>query len=170
MTNARLPFETIERMARERSWSSLADNGCGTSRVDPAIHRRPVTDDEAALLIRCFGPDDCFGLAWTLLHLIETAPGRLPLKAEPSPAENEWVRRLWDRAHGSTWRVATLPRSGMPACVRSTATQSMILCDTAPVPSISHVHTPMRIDPEHQPTTPRVPSAGPCGSSLGRSR
>ena len=22
-----------------------------------------------------FGPDECFGLAWSILHLIETAPG-----------------------------------------------------------------------------------------------
>ena len=35
----------------------------------------PVTDEEACALVKLFGPDDCFGLAWTLLHLIETAPG-----------------------------------------------------------------------------------------------
>lgn len=32
---------------------------------------RPISDDEARMLIRLFGPDDCFGLAWTLLHIIE---------------------------------------------------------------------------------------------------
>ena len=36
---------------------------------------RPITDDEARALSKLFGPDECFGLAWTLLHLIETAPG-----------------------------------------------------------------------------------------------
>ncbi|MEU0382903.1 hypothetical protein [Streptomyces chartreusis] len=36
---------------------------------------KPVTDDEAQALATLFGPDNCFGLAWTLLHLIETAPG-----------------------------------------------------------------------------------------------
>ena len=38
----------------------------------------PVSDEEAALLIRLFGPDDCYGLAWTLLHLIESAPSGPP--------------------------------------------------------------------------------------------
>ncbi len=34
----------------------------------------PVTDEEAQLLATAFGDDNCYGLAWTLLHLIETAP------------------------------------------------------------------------------------------------
>lgn len=60
---------------------------------------RPVSDDEAALLVGMFGPDDCYGLAWALLHLIESAPGGIPVKSEPSPSDNEWVRLLWDRSH-----------------------------------------------------------------------
>ena len=59
----------------------------------------PVSDEEAAVLLRCFGPDDCFGLAWTLLHLIETAPGGIPIKAAPSAQDNEWIQRLWHRSH-----------------------------------------------------------------------
>ncbi|MEW2131960.1 hypothetical protein [Streptomyces sp. NPDC005435] len=35
---------------------------------------RPVTDEEAHALADCFGDDECFGVAWSLLHLIETAP------------------------------------------------------------------------------------------------
>ena len=35
----------------------------------------PVSDAEARSLVHLFGPDECYGLAWTLLHLIETAPG-----------------------------------------------------------------------------------------------
>ena len=35
---------------------------------------KPVTDEEAKLLTGLFGVDGCFGLGWTLLHLIETAP------------------------------------------------------------------------------------------------
>jgi len=31
----------------------------------------PVTGEEAMTLLSCFGPDEAFGLAWTLLHLIE---------------------------------------------------------------------------------------------------
>jgi hypothetical protein len=37
----------------------------------------PVSDAEAEVLIDLFPPhrDDCYGLAWTLVHLVETAPG-----------------------------------------------------------------------------------------------
>jgi hypothetical protein len=58
----------------------------------------PVTTAEAKTLMTLFGPDECFGLAWTLLHLIESAP-ELPLDARPPPNANEWVLRLWDSAH-----------------------------------------------------------------------
>lgn len=61
--------------------------------------KRPVTDEEAALLLGSFGPDDCYGLAWTLLHLIESAPSGIPLKHKPSLSDNEWLCRLWDRSH-----------------------------------------------------------------------
>src|SRR6476646_4771468 len=61
--------------------------------------QQPVSDEEAALLIGMFGPDDCYGGAWTLLHLIESAPGGVPLKSEPSATDNEWLRRLWARSH-----------------------------------------------------------------------
>jgi hypothetical protein len=58
----------------------------------------PVTDEEAAALLLLFGPDDCFGLAWTLLHLIESSPG-WPLFAvcQQAPA-TEWRERLLRRA------------------------------------------------------------------------
>jgi len=59
----------------------------------------PLTIEEAAMLMRCFGPDDCFGLAWTLVHLIESAP-ECPLSEPPTQDANEWVRRLWTRANG----------------------------------------------------------------------
>lgn len=51
------------------------------ARHQQALHaiERPVTDEEARELLKLFGPDGCFGLAWSLLHLIETAPG-WPLK------------------------------------------------------------------------------------------
>lgn len=58
--------------------------------------QRPVTEDEAVALIGCFGPDGCFGLAWTLLHLIETAPDT-PVHFKPQEPSNEWVRQLWER-------------------------------------------------------------------------
>ncbi len=54
----------------------------------------PITDEEACALVTLFGPDDSsFGLAWTLLHLIETAPG-WPLEDCLSGRDNEWIRRL----------------------------------------------------------------------------
>jgi hypothetical protein len=55
---------------------------------------RPVTTEEAAFLMQAFGPDDCFGLAWSLLHLIETAP-ESPLREAPPDDASEWVQRLW---------------------------------------------------------------------------
>ena len=59
----------------------------------------PVTRDEAVALLSCFGPDEAFGLAWTLLHLIETGPRDFPLVSNPEATENEWVRRLRERRH-----------------------------------------------------------------------
>ena len=60
---------------------------------------RPVSDEEAALLVNCFGPDDCYGLAWSLLHLVESAPSGIPLRTQPAADENEWLQRLWARSH-----------------------------------------------------------------------
>lgn len=57
---------------------------------------RPVSDDEAKLLVTVFGDDDAFGLAWALLHLIETAP-HTPIDSPPEEAANEWIRRIWSR-------------------------------------------------------------------------
>ena len=74
--------------------ATLARHQGHLSRIKP-----PVSDEEAALLIGMFGPDDCNGAAWTLLHLIESAPGGVPLESEPSASDNEWLRRLWARSH-----------------------------------------------------------------------
>ncbi|GGZ29565.1 hypothetical protein GCM10010365_57400 [Streptomyces poonensis] len=57
----------------------------------------PVTEEEAQALVSCFGPDDCYGVAWTLLHLIETGPDPV-LTTDPGPKANEWHQRLHDRA------------------------------------------------------------------------
>jgi hypothetical protein len=63
----------------------------------------PVTDEEARILATLFGPDESFGLAWTLLHLIESAPG-WPLadlleQNDEDKNENEWRARLRRRAY-----------------------------------------------------------------------
>lgn len=55
----------------------------------------PVSQDEAEALIACFGPDECYGLAWSLLHLIETAP-RLPEMNESVLSGSEWLRLVWN--------------------------------------------------------------------------
>ena len=57
---------------------------------------KPLTDEEARSLACLFGPDECFGLAWTLLHLVEAAPG-WPLR-DCLVSDGEWTRRLRDRA------------------------------------------------------------------------
>ncbi len=59
----------------------------------------PISNDGARALVKLFGPDDAFGLAWTLLHLIETAPG-WPLADVLDQVGNEWIDRLKQRAQG----------------------------------------------------------------------
>ena len=63
----------------------------------------PLTDEEARLLVPLFGTGDCFGLAWTLLHLIESAPSPA-IDSPPSSSDNEWIRRLWSRAQNQAAR------------------------------------------------------------------
>ncbi|MDO9029910.1 MAG: hypothetical protein Q7V09_05710 [Hydrogenophaga sp.] len=64
---------------------------------------KPVSDDEARALVKVFGPDDCFGLAWSLLHLIETAPG-WPIKIAIVDANPLWADELKDRCvRGGVW-------------------------------------------------------------------
>ncbi|WNO70358.1 hypothetical protein [Streptomyces sp. AM8-1-1] len=75
---------------------------------------KPVTGDEARALLACFGPDDCYGVAWTLLHLIETGPNPV-LTTAPEPGGNEWRQRLYDRAE-------FLLTPGCTACVSADVT------------------------------------------------
>ncbi len=58
---------------------------------------KPVTNEEACALVTLFGPDECFGGAWALVHLIESAPG-WPIKECLKDDQNEWVRNLKERA------------------------------------------------------------------------
>ena len=66
----------------------------------------PVSDEEARALTGVFGVDGCFGLGWTLLHLIETAPN-WPPKEGLENVGNEWIQMLKDRAE--RWRDAGYP-------------------------------------------------------------
>ena len=82
------------------------DSGRLLEEIGNDLHKitRPVTRDEAKLLMNAFGPDNCFGLAWTLVHLIESAPGGSIVEEEPPPDANEWVRHLWIAAeNGRRW-------------------------------------------------------------------
>lgn len=58
---------------------------------------KPVSDSEAMAMVGIFGSDSCFGLAWSILHLIESAPG-WPLVDCLSNLNNEWVLSLRDRS------------------------------------------------------------------------
>lgn len=60
----------------------------------------PVSDDEAQALTECFGPDNCYGLSWTLLHLIETAPDAQNARY-PRNVENPWVQLLGSRVEAA---------------------------------------------------------------------
>ncbi len=64
-------------------------------RIEP-----PVTGEEAMALLGGFGPDDCYGLAWTLLHLIETSPGAQTAEY-PADSDNQWVQLLRRRVENA---------------------------------------------------------------------
>ena len=57
----------------------------------------PLSKEEAVALLSVFGQDGCFGLAWSLLHLIETAPG-WPYPEARLGAANPWVKSMLERA------------------------------------------------------------------------
>lgn len=53
----------------------------------------PINDEEAVILCGLFGPDDGYGLAWTLLHTVETAPSWF-IEEAVTRAPTEWSDRL----------------------------------------------------------------------------
>jgi len=59
--------------------------------------KKPATDVEACVLVQIFGPDECYGLAWALVHFIESAPN-WPIERCLQNEENEWVKTLRQRA------------------------------------------------------------------------
>lgn len=58
---------------------------------------KPVTDEEARVLVKLLGHDGCYGLASAIMHLIESAPG-WPLEDCLQNSNNEWVVELRNRA------------------------------------------------------------------------
>ena len=83
-------------MPSELDDSEAGDAAFGELEQSLRAVRWPVSDEEARLLAQEFGEDECFGLAWRLLQLVETAPTPVP-SVEPAGTANEWVRLLWQR-------------------------------------------------------------------------
>ena len=80
----------------------LPDRDASEEEIDRRVDQleaiaAPVTREEAKALVACFGPDDCYGVAGTLLHLIETGPNPV-LTGDPGSEANEWHQRLYARA------------------------------------------------------------------------
>ncbi|MFV5536604.1 hypothetical protein VXQ47_17805 [Acinetobacter pittii] len=59
--------------------------------------KEPITDEEAKALCTLFGPDDYFGLAQTLMGIIETAPS-WPIRELFQNNDNMWVKLLENRS------------------------------------------------------------------------
>jgi hypothetical protein len=55
----------------------------------------PLSDDEAEALTALFPAkeDECYGLAWVLVHLVETAP-HWPLEHCLKDRDNPWIVRF----------------------------------------------------------------------------
>ena len=58
---------------------------------------RPVSNEEARALVSLFGTDGCFGLASSIVHLVETAPG-WPLEDCLLNTQSLWVTELRERS------------------------------------------------------------------------
>jgi len=76
--------------------------------------RKPLTLEEAVALSHLLGPDNCFGLAWTVVHLIESAP-KWSIEHVPN-GDSPWLSilrtRLQNSKGASTWTPWRLtPRS-----------------------------------------------------------
>ncbi|MEV5787617.1 hypothetical protein AB0L42_42705 [Streptomyces sp. NPDC052287] len=80
----------------------LPDSDADEEEIDRRVNQLEaisarVTADEAHALAACFGSDDCYGVAWSLLHLIETSPGPVPPVTLPGADATEWHHTLWNR-------------------------------------------------------------------------
>jgi hypothetical protein len=70
----------------------------------------PITDEEAMALVACFGSDDFFGLAFSIRHLVETAPS-WPIW-EVLTGECPWVEDLVARARNSGYEPPVIDEEG----------------------------------------------------------
>jgi hypothetical protein len=98
MRNVRKEILELEEMGTLplESTNDLVLIGAYQNRLHSII--KPITDDEARILVTLFdcSDDGCFGLADTMLHLIETAPN-WPLKDCLINNESYWVLLMKER-------------------------------------------------------------------------
>lgn len=83
--------EAIERLARLGPIPGESDDEAAIEEWEALLLglSKPVTDAEAEALVKIFPPDSAYGLGFTLLHLVESAPSWSPLIAERID-EGEW--------------------------------------------------------------------------------
>jgi hypothetical protein len=92
MSNGRIIEQLLELGPLPREDEASVDEVRVYQELLHAIEK-PVSDNDARKLVTLFGDGDLFGLAWTLLHLIESAPG-WPLTDCLNDTSNEWIRLL----------------------------------------------------------------------------
>jgi hypothetical protein len=83
----------------------LPPSSSGAQRINDwqeAVERvkPPLTDEEAEALTSLFpaNEDECYGLAWVLVHLVESAPN-WPLEQCLQDRGNPWIASLRRAAH-----------------------------------------------------------------------
>ena len=84
----RLPEEATAEVAQLQEFASVLKE-----------IEKPVSNQEAVALLSSFpsGEGSCFGLAWSILHLVETAPG-WPCQEARLQRANPWVKTMLERA------------------------------------------------------------------------
>ena len=85
------PFPPSEKAVKENAQELI-------NRYEKLIMsiKKPVSDEEAQVLVTIFGSDDAFGLVWPLVSLVESAPG-WPLAGCLENTNNEWIQMLKQR-------------------------------------------------------------------------
>jgi hypothetical protein len=91
------PLPSSETIIREQSGQQVIEK---YEKLIMSLEK-PITDAEARVLLKVFGPDDAFGLIWPLVHLIESAPG-WPLADCLQDPDNEWIQMLKQRVDNTT--------------------------------------------------------------------
>ena len=100
MNQMRLEVRQLLSLGPLLSESEAAEETVTRPEVALRAIQPPLSLEEAVAVVSLFGPDTCFGLAWSLLHLIETAPGWEEY-ARHLPNEGEWADLLRQRAERS---------------------------------------------------------------------